>query len=154
MSETNPVRDAAIQELVQLQAEQRTAHLTANAQQLVEVFADEFISISNGAINRPTRAESLQRFQAYFDLVTFIAWDDVTPPIIRVADDASLATVIVNKFVHIRYVNESGVWMEQDTTFAWQETYIRQQDRWRLAVMVSTNTPPNTQVSESPATMG
>ena len=149
MPQYDPSRNSTIQELLQLQSEQRSAHLAGNAKKLVDLFADEFINISNGKIARPTYAESLQRFQAYFDKVTFIAWDDITPPIIYVADDASLATVIVHKYVHLRYLAEPDVWMEEDTTFAWQEMYIRQHDSWRLATIVSTNTPPNSRPSAS-----
>ncbi len=149
MTQIDQAQNLIIQELLQLQTEQRTAHLTANAKKLVDLFADEFISISNGKIARPTHSESLQRFQAYFDKVTFIAWDDITPPIIHVAEDASLATVIVHKYVHLRYLDESDTWMEEDTTFAWQEMYVRQHGSWRLATIVSTNTPPNSSPSES-----
>jgi hypothetical protein len=134
----------AVQELLQLQAHQRVAHLTANAAGMVDLFADEFLSIANGQITRPTRAESLQRFQAYFDRVTFLAWDDISPPLIEVADDASLATVIVHKHVHVRYLADADAWWEEETTFAWQETYVRQHGRWRLAIVVSTNAPPAT----------
>jgi hypothetical protein len=153
MPQFDQSQNSAIQELLQLQSEQRNAHLTANAKKLVDLFADEFINISNGKIVRPTYAESLQRFQVYFDKVTFIAWDDVTPPIIHVAEDTSLATVIVHKYVHLRYLAESDIWMEEDTTFAWQEMYIRQHNRWRLATIVSTNTPPNSRLSESQSTV-
>ena len=149
MSQTDQSQNLMIQELLQLQAEQRIAHLTANAKKLVDIFADEFISISNGKIARPTYAESLQRFQAYFDKVTFIAWDDITPPIIHMAEDASLATIIVHKYVHVRYPAEPDQWLEEDTTFVWQEVYVRQHGSWRLATIVSTNTPPNSRPSES-----
>jgi len=149
MSQIDQAQNPIVQELLQMQSEQRTAHLTADAKKLVDLFADNFISISNGKISRPAYAESLQRFQAYFDKVTFIAWDDITPPIVHVADDASLATVVVHKYVQVRYFAEPDTWMEEETTFAWQEMYIRERGSWRLASMVSTNMPSNSRPFES-----
>ncbi|HYF65204.1 MAG TPA: DUF4440 domain-containing protein [Herpetosiphonaceae bacterium] len=129
----------SIQELLQIQAQQRAAHLGADAGLLVEIHADDFLSVANGQVTRPTREESRQRFQRYFDLVTFLAWEDTAPPLIWVAADASLATVIVQKRVHLRYADQAGAERTEETRFAWHETYRREGGRWRLAAMVSTN---------------
>jgi hypothetical protein len=152
MASPDQTHNTLVEELLQLQARQRVAHLTANAASLVDIFADDFINIANGQITRPPRAESLRRFQAYFDRVTFLAWDDITPPLIHVADDASLATVIVHKHVHVRYSANAGAWQEEETTFAWQETYVREHGRWRLAVVVSTNAQSITRPATIPET--
>ena len=56
-------QNSIIQELLQLQSEQRTAHLTANAKKLVDLFADEFIRISNGKIARPLISKASSAFK-------------------------------------------------------------------------------------------
>jgi len=82
-------------QLVQLQRQQREAHINKNADLLVSMFSKDFISIDSGSINRPTREESRNRFQAYFDNVEFIAWDNIEDPVIRISSDGTMAYIIV-----------------------------------------------------------
>jgi ketosteroid isomerase-like protein len=132
-------RDAAMQEVRQYLEQQRRAHLAADAAAMADLFADDFVSISNGRISRPTRVESLARFQNYFGSVTFLAWEDLTPPQVWASDDGSLATALVHKRVHLTYRDEAGAAQEEETIFAWQETYARRDGRLRLICVVSTN---------------
>ena len=125
-------------ELLEIQALQRRAHLEKDADLLTSVFADDFISVSGGVISRPDREESRGRFQAYFDSVEFLAWDDITPPEIRVSADGSISHVLVHKHVHVRDISTGG---ERRTEFAWVETYERRQGEWRLTMVVSTDRP-------------
>lgn len=122
-------------DLVRIQALQRRAHLEKNVDLLTSIFADDFISVSNGVISRPNREESRARFQAYFDSVEFVAWDDITPPVIRVSPDGSLGYVLVHKRVRLREVSTG---QERETEFAWVEIYERKQGPWQLTMVVST----------------
>jgi uncharacterized protein (TIGR02246 family) len=132
----------AVEELLELQAEQRRAHLTGDAAAMAAMFADDFVNVSEGVVSRPSREESLQRFQRYFDLVTFLAWDDIDKPVIEVAADGTLASVLVTKHVHTAYPDEEGTTAEGETIFAWAETWRRANDnRWELAMVVSTRRP-------------
>ena len=63
----------AVAELADLQARQREAHLCADASGLVALFADDFVSVQDGDISRPSRPDSLRRFERYFARVSFIA---------------------------------------------------------------------------------
>ena len=126
------------EELLQLQALQRRAHLEENADLLTSIFADSFISVENGAISRPSRQESRARFQAYFDGVEFLAWEDITPPIIRVSGDGTLGHVLVHKRVRLR---DPASGRESETEFAWMETYEKRGGEWRLTTVVSTQRP-------------
>lgn len=143
MTGATSIQEQAVRELLEIHAQQRAAHLGADADMLIETHSDDFLSVAAGKVTRPTREERRQRFQSYFDLVTFLAWDDIEPPLIWVADDASLATVIVQKHVHLRYTDQTGAERTEATDFAWQSTYRREDGRWRLAAVVSTNTPPS-----------
>ncbi len=131
----------AIRELLQLQQQARAAHFGKDARLLVSTFADDFINIRNGKITRPARDESIDRLQAYFDRSEFLEWDDISPPIVRVAQDATMAYVIVHKRVRLKAKNEQGATEEQTTIFAWMETYEKQNGKWVLMAVVSTNEP-------------
>lgn len=137
-----PPSIGAVKELLQLQQQGRTAHFGKDARLLVSVFADDFINIGSGKITRPTNEESQNRLQAYFDRSEFLEWDDISPPIIRVSQDASMAYVIVHKRVRLTAKNAQGVPEEATTIFAWMETYEKQNGKWVLTTVASTNEPP------------
>lgn len=124
-------------ELLQLQSLQRQAHLEKDAELLTSIFAEDFLSVQNGEISRPSRDESRAMFQAYFDRVEFLAWDDIVPPRIRVSADGTFAHVLVHKRVRLK--GRSGE--ESETEFAWLETYERLDRAWRLTAVVSTRRP-------------
>jgi ketosteroid isomerase-like protein len=137
----------AVGELLLLQREQREAHLTGDADRLVDLFADDFVTVQDGSMTRPSRAKSRQRFQRYFDRVQFLAWEDLAPPVIEVADDASLATALVHKRVQLRYLDDAGLISEEEAVFAWHETWRRRDGGWELAVVVSTQAESTTTVA-------
>jgi hypothetical protein len=62
-----------IDELRQLQVREREAHLNADAEKLVSLFADDFVSVQDGDISRPSRDASRERLERYFARVSFIA---------------------------------------------------------------------------------
>jgi hypothetical protein len=127
-----------IDELLDLQRRQREAHLNGDAVQLVSLFADDFTSIRDGEVTKPSRDMSLERFTRYFELVSFRAWDDLADPVIEISVDATLATVLVQKRVHITYPNAHGERVEELTDFAWVELWRRREERWELAMVIST----------------
>jgi formylglycine-generating enzyme len=137
----NPSKAAAINELLKLQKQARVAHFTHNGKLLVSTFADDFTSISNGKIQKPTREASLTRFQNYLNNSTFLEWDDITPPVIKVSDDVTLGYVLVNKKVRLLAKNENGTETEETEIFAWIEIYRKLKGEWKLTAVVSTNTP-------------
>jgi len=140
-----PTKVRAMNELMRLQQQARVAHLTRDAKLLVSTFADDFTSISGGKISQPTREASLTRLQKYLDSSTFIEWDDIRPPVIRVSDDATLGFVLVHKKVRLLAKNENGKEAEETEIFAWIETYQKIKGEWKLVAVVSTNTPENEQ---------
>jgi len=127
-----------IDELLDFQKRQREAHLNGDAELMVSMFADDFISIKDGEVTRPSREMSLERLARYFALVRFRAWDDLADPVIEVSGDGTLATVLVQKRVHITYPNPDGEQVEGITNFAWVESWRRREERWELAMVVST----------------
>ncbi len=133
-----PPSIAAVKELMLLQQQERMAHFDKDAKLLVSTFAENFINVSAGKINRPTREESISRLQAYFDRSEFLEWDDISPPVIRVSQDASMAYVLVHKRVRLKAKNAKGDLEEETTIFAWMETYEKQNGNWALTAVTST----------------
>ncbi len=130
--------------LLVLHTQQRQAHLGKDASLLTASFADTFTSISRGRVSTPSRAESTARFQAYFDRSTFVAWEDIVPPIIHISPDGQMASVIVQKRVQLVAEDSTGRPVPEHTDFAWLATYEKQQGQWRLTALASTDHPGET----------
>jgi hypothetical protein len=138
---TVPVKVAAMNELMERQRQQRAAHFNRDAKIIFAEFADEYVSVGGGKVRKPALDEGLKRLQNYFDNSTFIEWDDITPPIIRVSDDATLGYVIVHKKVRLLAKDANGKEEEETEIFAWIATYRKIKGEWKLTAVASTNTP-------------
>ena len=136
-----PLQVKAMNELLDIHNEQRAAHFNRDAKLLVSVFADDFTDIGRGKIRKPTREESFNRFQTYFKNSTFLEWDDITPPVIKVSDDATLGYTIVHKKVRLLAQDENGKEQEETEVFAWIAVYQKNDGKWKLTAIASTNTP-------------
>jgi hypothetical protein len=125
--------------LLRLHEQHREAHVSRQAQVLTATFADTFYSISRGRVSTPSRETSQQRFQSYFDRSTFQAWDDLAPPVIRISPDGRMAYVIVQKHVSLTSPDSGGAAREEQTDYAWLETWEKQRGEWRLTALASTD---------------
>jgi len=132
-------RESDRRELLRLHEVEKTAHLGKNAELLVSLFADDFASMDGGEIRSPTPGEHLERFSRYFDSVEFLAWEDITPPKIRISEDGTLAHVIVHKRVRLHPVGNPAD--ETHTVFAWLETWEKRDGEWKLTTVASTERP-------------
>lgn len=138
---SRPDLNADRAELLRLHEAQREAHLSKRAALLTAAFADTFRNVARGRVTAPSRTESTARLQAYFDRSTFQAWDDMAPPIIRIAGDGSMAYVIVQKRVILTAPDSTGAQVPEHTEFAWLETYEKANGRWFLTTVASTDRP-------------
>jgi hypothetical protein len=77
--------------------------------------------------------------QAYLDRSTFIEWDDITPPVIRMSDDGSMAFLLVHKRVRLLDKNDGG--KEKVEVFAWSTTFRKIAGKWKMTSVTSTRTP-------------
>jgi hypothetical protein len=146
-----PIKVVAMNELLELHNQQRAAHFNRDAKLLMSTSADDFTSVNDGKIRQPNREESVNRLQRYFDNSTFIEWDDITPPVIRVSDDATMAYVIVHKKVRLLEKTETGNSQEDTEVFAWVAIYQKRNGRWQSTVIVSTRTPEQEASGAQPA---
>jgi ketosteroid isomerase-like protein len=127
-----------LDELRRRHAREREAHLNRDADLMASLFADDFVSVQDGEVTRPTREASRQRFERYFSRVTFLAWDDEAEPVVDVSEDGTLATILVRKRVHVAYRDDDGQPAEEETHFAWVEVWRRRDERWELTMVAST----------------
>ena len=144
---SQPDQSADRAELRRIHGLHREAHLQRRADLLVATFADSFLSISRGKVEAPTPAMSLERFQAYFDRSTFLAWDDLVPPVVRISPDGRMAYVIVQKDVRARAADTTVDLAVAHTIYAWLEVYEKEGGAWHLRAIASTDRPGNDPVS-------
>jgi hypothetical protein len=116
----------------------RQAHFNADAELLVSTWADDFRSIDSGAVSRPSKRESVAGFQDYLSNSTFVAWDDIDPPIVRISGDGAMAYVIVTKRVVLRSRAAADTTAAEESTFAWLETWEKEEGAWKLKALAST----------------
>lgn len=123
--------------LLQLDEQAREFHFTKNAKDMVDGFSSDYITISKGVISRPTYEDRFKRFEKYFNSVDFIKWDNVTPPVVRFSDDASVAYVVIDKLVVLTLKEQPE---KPDTThFAWLSVFKKINGKWTFDCVASTN---------------
>jgi hypothetical protein len=132
----SPDFEAEKQAILILHDQQRKAHIEKNVDLLVSDSLTDFIEVNRGLIKSPSRSENLKRFEAYFNSVEFVKWDDVSPPVISFSDDATMATSVVDKLVIIKRKSDNKL----DTAhFAWLAVFKKKNGKWQLHRMGSTN---------------
>jgi hypothetical protein len=119
-------------------AQEREAHLREEPARLVDLFASDMVMIDEGAVRPVEREQALQRFANYFGRVEFLAWDDLAPPRVSMSRDCTLATVVVEKDVQTRFLDDKGTPMLEHTRFAWLETWARREGTWKIIAVAST----------------
>lgn len=134
-------------ELLDLQAVEREAHLSYDADLLARHLADSMVTVTDGDVRRRSRAEMRRRLADYFDAVTFLGWSDIEAPVVRVAASGELATVRVRRRVRLATVDSAGRTDLDHRVFAWWESWRKEGGRWRLAGMASTDRPGEADVA-------
>lgn len=136
-----PGRVKDLSELLKLQEQQKTAHLTYNAELFADMFNERVTQLKKGAVSTATKAENLSRFKNYFAQFKFLEWEDIRPPVIRLSRDGTMATVIVEKRVRGTYKDENGQEKTGLTEFAWLEVWEKIDGKWKLMTVASTEKP-------------
>jgi hypothetical protein len=128
--------------LMKIHAAQREAHVQENPDKMGGATRD-FLVVNRGKIDSIHSPEQdRQRWQNYFDAVSFKKWDDVAKPKIRFSADHSLAYMVVDKMVVLDTQDSVGNAIEETTHFAWVAIFRKQADgAWKMECMASTNEP-------------
>lgn len=124
--------------LLEIHRTDRRAHFATDANLLLERFTDEFISVSNGKIERSKRDELRRTFEDYFKNAKYYEWDDLEPPVIRISNDASMAWMIARTKVRRVQKLASGEEKERAFVYAGIMTYEKQRGKWVRIANVST----------------
>src|SRR5262245_13852606 len=73
-------------DLLKLHQQDRQAHFQTDVAMLLAHHPEEFISVRNGKIYRPKKADTRKAFTESFRGATYFEWDDLEPPIISVSN--------------------------------------------------------------------
>lgn len=133
-----PPRIADTAELLRLHEQQKQAHMGYDAELFVEMFADQLMQLQRGRLTTRTRSENLARFKSYFSSFKFQEWEDIKPPIVRISNDGSMATIAVQKSVKGTYMNDKGEDVFDHTIFAWLEIWEKIGGKWKVTAVAST----------------
>lgn len=133
--------EAEYAELMRIHELNRDAHLGKDASRIAALISDDFLNIARGEIRHQTQDEMIARLQPYLDRSTFLEWDDIEDPVIRISDDGSMAFVVILKSVRLTQQDENGETVEGHSIFAWTETYEKREGDWRLTTVTSTDKP-------------
>ncbi|MBX3244481.1 MAG: DUF4440 domain-containing protein [Acidobacteria bacterium] len=133
------VRKKDMAELLRLHEQQKTAHLTNNAELFIEMFAEHFMQLQRGNAAERGKADSLERFRTYFANYKFLEWEDIKPPVIKISKDGTMATKIVQKRVRGTYTYEDGKVEDDHTIFAWLEVWEKIKGKWKVTAIASTD---------------
>ena len=126
-------------EILLIEAKQRVYHFTKNAKAFVKNFSKDFLSVSKGEVAHPTTMQIFDRFNAYFNSVEFVKWDDKKAPIVRFSDDGSLAYVVIDKLVVLKMKDKAGHTLSDTSNFAWVSIYRKDKGGWKGECNISTN---------------
>ncbi|QNL22205.1 nuclear transport factor 2 family protein [Hyphobacterium sp. CCMP332] len=127
--------------ILQLHKSQRDNHFNKDSISFVNNLSENFISVNNGKITQPKKKEMISKYHNYFSSVEFVKWDDVTDPIIRFSEDGKLAYSIVDKIVKVRYEDENGDLVDDETHYAWTAIYKKYDNEWKIDCVTSTEQP-------------
>lgn len=133
-----PPRIVDTAELLRLHEQQKTAHLTYNAELFIEMFAENLTQLQRGNAVTRTRGENLARFKNYFSTFKFQEWEDIKPPLIKISKDGTMATIAVQKSVKGTYKNDKGEDESDHTIFAWLEVWEKIDGTWKVTTVAST----------------
>lgn len=126
-----------IEVLLQLNDEQRTAHLEGDADLLVAQMADTLTMIQDGVVSKVAKEDVRARFASYFPTVRYTKWDDITDPEILFSDDYSMATVTVIKEIESAPVLEDSIGTYEANQWAWVTIYQKKAGDWKMTRMSS-----------------
>lgn len=142
VSKTNDTMIAqARQELLAIHAHDRRAHFATDADALLAYHPDTFINVRDGAIRRMPRETIRENFKTYFANAEYHEWDDLEPPVIQIAQDASIAWMIVRTRSRRTKTDDLGNAQQEEFVYAGIMTYEKREGQWIRTANVSTFEP-------------
>jgi hypothetical protein len=134
---SRPDFEALRSEILELHKSTIEAHLNDNVDFLVQNLSGDFMSVSNGDIDYPTKEEIRSGFSSYLNNTEFSEYADLREPIIGFSKDGSVAWSTVQVKVAGKRKMEDGTERDLDFTCAWITLYEREGSRWIKLAEVS-----------------
>lgn len=128
-------------QILKMHHAQRDYHFNKDSIAFANQLSDDFISVNRGIISKPTKSETISRYNGYFSSVEFLKWDDLSDPVIKFSDDGTMAYCIVDKIVAITTKDENGQDIKSETHFAWTAIFRKHNNEWKIESVTSTNKP-------------
>lgn len=125
-------------ELLNVHETDRRAHFATDVDLLLSHSSREFIMVSGGRIDTTNPARMREQFTRYFDDATYYAWDDLTPPIVRISKDGTMAWMITRLQVRRAQRDPYGTEQERRFIYAGMMTYEKLDGKWVRTANVST----------------
>jgi hypothetical protein len=138
-----PPRDVDADRAAVLSAHERIleAHRTKNLDDWLALETDTQIVGANGELRFVTRDERIPTRRSYLASATFTSYRDLRPPIVRVADDGSIAWLFAQVEIQGTRAADVGPPKPIDDVWVWIELYERHGDDWLLVGNVSSLRP-------------
>ena len=124
--------------LLNVHKKDRAAHFGTDVQMLLENQGDDFISVSNGKIQKLTKQQIKDSFTSYFRNAVYYEWDDLDEPIIKISGDGSIAWMINRYKVKRKVAGENGKEEKREFIYAGVTLYEKENDKWIRIGNVST----------------
>jgi hypothetical protein len=134
---SQPDSEALRSEILELHKSAIEAHLNSDVDFFVQNLSGDFMSVSNGEIDYPTKEEIRSNFSSYLNNTMFSEYADLREPIIGFSKDGSVAWSIVQVKVAGKRKMEDGTERDLDFTCAWITLYEREGSRWIKLAEVS-----------------
>jgi hypothetical protein len=133
-----PDLEAERTELLRLDEEGRRAHFATDAPALLAHDAEPVLYVREGAILSMTRMELLRVYADDMQGAVYHEWDLLEPPIVRIADDASIAWIITRRSIRRTKRQPDGTIEEQAFIYAGMNAYEKRMGAWVRLTNVST----------------
>jgi hypothetical protein len=114
------------------------AHLEYNAEKMLASSAQQWYDLRDGTVILRTKDEMLPEVEQYLKNTHFLEYEEVTPPIIQVSKDASMAWIISE--IRVRALQKQPDGAESDLAFrcSWVSVFEKQEGGWAQVVNAST----------------
>ena len=134
----NPDKEVLKDQILGLHQKLIDAHFEKNLDFFTQGLSDNFISVKNGEIARPTLQQISESYKDYINNTTFSEYRDLQEPIIGFSEDGSIGWSIVQVKVMGDRNLEDGTVRKVNFVCAWLTLYEMSDIGWRILTEVST----------------
>ena len=132
---------ALIDEIAAFHRASIEAHLDNRPDVLIDDLHDDFVRVSWGEIQHPSRSELREMFAAYLGSTEFTNYELLSEPLIRISKDGTMAWSAAETRVAGTRRMPDGSDASFDSIWAWINVYERRDGRW-IRVGEASNSRP------------